>query len=114
MDLPDPEGAVIGQATSIMLLDYLKPFRASISASGENAPMKLNMLGESYPIGSPTILCYVLKYLILRNKEDLKAALAIANFITTIPLCGAPHNGSNAESILMRSPRFAGPADQSC
>ena len=35
MDLPDPEGAVIGYVTSMMLLDYLKPFNANVSASGE-------------------------------------------------------------------------------
>jgi hypothetical protein len=86
MVLPDPEGVVIGQVTSIMLLDYLRPLKASISVSGETAPMKLNLPGESYPIGSPTILCYVLKYLILKNEEDLKAAMAIANFITLLPL----------------------------
>ncbi len=84
MDLPDPEGQVIGNVTAMMLLDYLKPFNSNVSASGEH--MKLNLPGESYPIGSPTILCYVLMYLILKNEEDLKAALAIANFITLLPL----------------------------
>ena len=79
MDLPDPEGAVIGYVTAMMLLDYLKPFNSNVSASGEH--MKLNMPGESYPIGSPTILCYVLKYLVLKDAEDLKGALAITNFI---------------------------------
>src|SRR5271157_1994098 len=87
MELPDPEGAVIGYVTSMMLLDYLKPFNANVSASGETAPMKLNMPGESYPIGSPTILCYVLKYFVLKDSEDLKAALALANVIVTHPLC---------------------------
>jgi hypothetical protein len=81
MDLPDPEGAVIGAVTSMMLLDYLKPLKASISVSGETAPMKLNLPRESYPIGSPTVLCYVLKYLVLKDAEDLKAALGITNFI---------------------------------
>jgi hypothetical protein len=81
MDLPDPEGAVIGNVTAMMLLDYLKPFNSNVSVSGETAPMKLNMPGESYPIGSPTILCYVLKYVALKDAEDLKAALAITNFI---------------------------------
>ena len=86
MALPDPEGAVIGYVTSMMLLDYLRPLKANVSASGDTAPMKLNMPGESYPIGSPTILCYVLRYLVLKDTEDLKAALAITNFITTMPL----------------------------
>jgi hypothetical protein len=86
MDLPDPEGQVIGNVTAMMLLDYLKPFNSNVSASGDTAPMKLNMPGESYPIGSPTILCYVLKYIALKKPEDLKAALAITNFITTLPL----------------------------
>ena len=81
MDLPDPEGQVIGNVTAMMLLDYLKPFNSNVSASGEH--MKLNMPGESYPIGSPTILCYVLKYFVLKDSEDLKAALAITNFIAT-------------------------------
>ena len=84
MDLPDPEGAVIGNVTAMMLLDYLKPFNSNVSSSGER--MKLNMPGESYPIGSPTIFCYVLKYIALKDAEDLKAALAITNFITTVPL----------------------------
>ncbi|MGO9021808.1 MAG: hypothetical protein ACLQVJ_26015 [Syntrophobacteraceae bacterium] len=84
MDLPDPEGAVIGNVTAMMLLDYLKPFNSNVSASGEH--MKLNMPGESYPIGSPTIFCYVLKYIALKDAEDLKAALAITNYITTLPL----------------------------
>jgi hypothetical protein len=84
MDLPDPEGQVVGNVTAMMLLDYLKPFNSNVSASGEH--MKLNMPGESYPIGSPTILCYVLKYIALKNAEDLKAALAVTNFITTLPL----------------------------
>ncbi|MGA3117664.1 MAG: hypothetical protein ABSF90_24920 [Syntrophobacteraceae bacterium] len=84
MDLPDPEGAVVGNVTAMMLLDYLKPFNSNVSASGEH--MKLNMPGESYPIGSPTILCYVFKYVALKDAEDLKAALAITNFITTLPL----------------------------
>jgi len=84
MDLPDPEGQVIGNVTAMMLLDYLKPFNSNVSASGEH--MKLNMPGESYPIGSPTILCYVFKYVALKDAEDLKAALAITNFITTLPL----------------------------
>ena len=83
MDLPDPEGAVIGYVTSMMLLDYLKPFNANVSALGDTAPMKLNMSGETYPIGSPTIFCYVLKYIVLKDAEDLKAALAITNFIAT-------------------------------
>ena len=84
MDLPDPEGQVIGNVTAMMLLNYLKPFNSNVSASGEH--MKLNMPGESYPIGSPTIFCYVLKYIALKDAEDLKAALAITNFITTVPL----------------------------
>ena len=84
MDLPDPEGQVIGNVTATMLLDYLKPFNSNVSASGEH--MKLNMPGESYPIGSPTVFCYVLKYIALKDAEDLKAALAITNFITTLPL----------------------------
>jgi hypothetical protein len=84
MDLPDPEGQVIGNVTAMMLLDYLKPFNSNVSASGEH--MKLNMPGESYPIGSPTVFCYVLKYIALKDAEDLKAALAITNFITTVPL----------------------------
>lgn len=79
MVLPDPEGAVIGYVTSIMLLDYLKPFNSYVSASGQH--MKLNMPGESYPIGSPTIFCYVLKYVALKDKEDVKKALAITNFV---------------------------------
>ena len=83
-DLPDPEGQVIGNVTAMMLLDYLKPFNSNVSASGEH--MKLNMPGESYPIGSPTVFCYVLKYLALKDKEDLKAALAITNFITTLEM----------------------------
>jgi hypothetical protein len=86
MSLPDPEGAVIGYVTSMMLLEYLRPLKANVSASGETVPMKLNMPGESYPIGSPTILCYVLKYLAVKDEEDLKAALAIANLITTLPI----------------------------
>jgi len=86
MDLPDPEGAVIGYVTSMMLLDSLRPINANVSASGDTAPVKLNMPGKSYPIGSPTILCYVLKYVALKDAEDLKAALAITNFITTLPL----------------------------
>ena len=84
MDLPDPEGQVIGNVTAMMLLDYLKPFNSNVSASCEH--MKLNMPGESYPIGSPTVFCYVLKYIALKDAEDLKAALAITNFITTMPL----------------------------
>jgi hypothetical protein len=84
MDLPDPEGAVIGNVTAMMLLDYLKPFNSNVSASGEH--MKLNMPGESYPIGSPTIFSYVLKYIALKDAEDLKAALAITNFITTLSM----------------------------
>ena len=84
LELPDPEGAVIGYVTSMMLLDYLKPFNSNVSASVEH--MKLNMPGESYPIGSPTIFCYVLKYVALKNVEDLKAALAITNCIITLPL----------------------------
>jgi hypothetical protein len=84
MDLPDPEGQVIGNVTAMMLLDYMKPFNSNVSASGEH--MKLNMPGESYPIGSPTIFCYVLKYIALKDKEDVKKALAITNFITTMPL----------------------------
>ena len=84
MDLPDPEGAVIGYLTSMMLLDYLKPFNSNVSASGYH--MKLNMPGESYPIGSPTVLCYVLKYIALKGAEDLKAALAITNCMITLPL----------------------------
>jgi hypothetical protein len=100
-DLPDPEGQVIGSVTAMMLLDYLKPFNSNVSASGQH--MKLNMPGESYPIWSPTIFCYVLKYVALKNVEDLKAALAITNFIVAEhPLCGAPHKRNNAESILMR------------
>jgi hypothetical protein len=83
-DLPDPEGQVIGNVTAMMLLDYLKPFNSNVSALGEH--MKLNMPGESYPIGSPTILCYVLKYIVLKCAEDLKAALAITNFMTMLPL----------------------------
>ena len=86
MALPDPEGAVIGYVTSMMLLDYLKPFNANVSASGETAPMKLNMPGESYPIGSPTVLWYVLKYVTVKDTEELKTALALANLITTHPL----------------------------
>jgi len=86
MDLPDPEGAVIGYVTSMMLLEYLRPLKANVSASGETAPMKLNLPGESYPIGSPTILCYVLKYIALKDVEDLKAALAITNCIIMLPL----------------------------
>ena len=86
MELPDPEGAVIGYVTSMMLLDYLRPLMANVSASGEHAPLKLNMPGESYPIGSPTILCYVLKYVALKGAEDLKAALAITNFIVTLSM----------------------------
>jgi len=81
MDLPDPEGQVIGNVTAMMLLDYLKPFNSNVYASGETAPMKLNMPGESYPIGSPTVFCYVLKYIVLKDAEDLKAALAITNFL---------------------------------
>ena len=81
---PDPEGAVIGYVTSMMLLDYLRPLNSNVSASGEH--MKLNMPGESYPIGSPTVFCYVLKYIALKDAEDLKAALAITNFIGTLPL----------------------------
>ena len=84
MALPDPEGAVIGYVTSMMLLDYLRPLNSNVSASGEH--MKLNMPGESYPIGSPTVFCYVLKYIALKDAEDLKAALAITNFIGTLPL----------------------------
>ena len=84
MDLPDPEGQVIGNVTAMMLLDYLKPFNSNVSASGEH--MKLNMPGESYPIGSPTVFCYVLKYIALKDTEELKTALALANVITTHPL----------------------------
>ncbi|MGO9019613.1 MAG: hypothetical protein ACLQVJ_14815 [Syntrophobacteraceae bacterium] len=84
MDLPDPEGQVIGNVTAMMLLDYLKSFNSNVSASGEH--MKLNMPGESYPIGSPTVFCYVLKYIALKDKEDVKKALAITNLITTLPL----------------------------
>ncbi|MGA2937710.1 MAG: hypothetical protein ABSF90_26690 [Syntrophobacteraceae bacterium] len=84
MDLPDPEGQVIGNVTAMMLLDYLKPFNSNVSASGQR--MKLNMPGETYPIGSPTIFCYVLKYVALKNVEDLKAALAITNCIITLPM----------------------------
>ena len=84
MDLPDPEGAVVGNVTAMMLLDYLKPFNSNVSASGQR--MKLNMPGETYPIGSPTIFCYVLKYVALKNVEDLKAALAITNCIITLPM----------------------------
>jgi hypothetical protein len=81
MELPDPEGAVIGYVTSMMLFDYLRPLNSNVSASGEH--MKLNMPGESYPIGSPTVFCYVLKYIALKDAEDLKAALAITNIIAT-------------------------------
>jgi hypothetical protein len=79
MDLPDPEGQVIGNVTAMMLLDYLKPFNSNVSAFGEH--MKLNLPGESYPIGSPTVFCYVLKYIVLKDAEDLKAALAVTNLI---------------------------------
>jgi hypothetical protein len=48
--------------------------------------MKLNMPGESYPIGSPTVFCYVLKYIALKDAEDVKKALAITNFIETLSL----------------------------
>ena len=48
--------------------------------------MKLNMPGESYLIGSPTIFCYVLKYIALKDKDDVKAALALTNFIVRLPL----------------------------
>jgi DNA replication protein DnaC len=34
--------------------------------------------------------------------------------ITSNRLCGAPHNRFNAESIVMRSPLYAGPANLSC
>lgn len=94
MALPDPEGAVIGYVTSMMLLDYLRPLKANISATGENAPMTLNMPGETYPIGSPTIFCYVLKYVALKDVEDLKAALIIANLITTHPMFPEFRGGS--------------------
>ena len=86
MDLPDPEGAVIGYVTSMMLLDYLRPLNANVSADSDMAPMKLNMPGESYPIGSPTVFCYVLKYVTVKDTEELKTALALANLITTHPL----------------------------
>jgi hypothetical protein len=86
MDLPDPEGAVIGLLTSMMLLDYLRPFKANLSADSDMAPMKLNIPGETYTIGSPTIFCYVLKHIALKNVEDLKAALSITNFIVALPL----------------------------
>ena len=65
-------------------MDYLKPFNSNVSASGEH--MKLNLPGESYPIGSTTILCYVLKHIALKDAEDLKAALAVTNFIITLPI----------------------------
>jgi hypothetical protein len=86
MDLPDPEGAVIGIVTSMRLLDYLRPFKAYLSADSDMAPMKLNMPGETYAVASPTIFCYVLKYIALKDVADLKAALAITNFIITLPL----------------------------
>jgi hypothetical protein len=84
MELPDPEGQVIGNVTAMMLLDYLKPFNSNVTASGEH--MKLNMPGESYPIGSPTVFCYVLKYIALNDKEDVKKALAFTNLIVALPL----------------------------
>jgi hypothetical protein len=86
MDLPDPEGAVIGYVTSMRLLDYLRPFKANLATDSDMGPMKLKMPGETYAVGSPTIFCYVLKHIALKDVEDLKAALAITNFITTLPL----------------------------
>lgn len=86
MDLPDPEGAVIGYVTSMMLSDYLRPFKANLSVDGDVGPMKLNMPGETYPVPSPTIFCYVLKYVAVKDVEDLKAALAVTSIITTLPL----------------------------
>ena len=81
MKLDDAEGRILGMSTATILINILKPFNCNIAASGERSPIMLNMPGESYPIGSPTILCYVLKYIALKDVEDLKAALGITNFI---------------------------------
>jgi hypothetical protein len=56
MKLPDAEGELIGMITSIMFIDYLKPFKANISVASDTAPMILNTPKETYPIGSPTVL----------------------------------------------------------
>ncbi len=86
MALPEPEGIVIGAVTSMMLLDYVKPFKANLSADSGTGPMKLNMPGETYPIPSPTILCYVLKYVNVKDITALEAALVITALITRHPL----------------------------
>jgi len=87
MKLPDAEGAILGAATAQMLIDFLKPFKCNIAASGERSPMVLNMPGERYPIGSPTVFAFILQRITLKNTEDIKSALAITNLIVaTHPL----------------------------
>ena len=81
MKLPDAEGAILGAATATILINILKPFNCNIAASGERCPMMLNMPGERYPIGSPTVFSFVLRHIHLNTREDLKAALAITNII---------------------------------
>jgi hypothetical protein len=87
MKLPDAEGAILGAATAQMLIDFLKPFNCNIAASGERSLMMLNMPGERYPIGSPTVFAFILQRITLENTEDIKSALAITNLIVaTHPL----------------------------
>ncbi|MGA2939208.1 MAG: hypothetical protein ABSF52_19215 [Syntrophobacteraceae bacterium] len=86
MKLDDAEGRILGMSTATILINILKPFNCNIAASGERSPMMLNMPGERYPIGSPTVFSFVLRYIHLNSREDLKAALAITNFIITLPI----------------------------
>jgi len=66
---------------------YGKPFKCTISAAGDRPPMMLNMPCERYPIGSPTVLAFILQRVILNSTDDIKSALAITNLIVaTHPL----------------------------
>jgi hypothetical protein len=86
MKLDDAEGQILGMSTATILINILKPFNCNIAASGERSSMMLNMPGERYPIGSPTVFSFVLRHIHLNSREDLKAALAITNFIITLPI----------------------------
>lgn len=87
MKLDDAEGQILGMSTATKLMEILKPFKCNIDAGGERPPMMLNMPGERYPIGSPTVFSFVLRYVNLNSREDVKVALAMSNMIVvTHPL----------------------------
>lgn len=87
MKLDDAEGQILGMSTATKLIEILKPFNCNIAACGERSPMMLNMPGERYPIGSPTVFSFVLRYIHLNGRENVKVALAMANMIcATHPL----------------------------